>query len=269
MDPKTTRIIEEETRLDMQDRVETLGRVVRQIRQEMTIRGALTSGMTIVQIRDAVRSEASVRASLIWHAIARGLTAARKPLNSDLASEVKAMVRSLLESHIDDLKEHLDAAHDRMSRQDRESVRDLIAPALERVNNEIDYALLSAGADDSQHPDTVVNVYQSQGIVQTGARSMASLSIALGPDEKRQLAEALRMARTSLETDPNPASSERSEALLLLTDAEAEIEEAEPNRLKLLGMLSGIAAVVRTLGSAREAAEALKAAGALVGLSLP
>lgn len=72
-----------------------------------------------------------------------------------------------------------------------------------------------------------------------------------------------------METGPGPESTERSEALLLLADAEEEIEKDEPNRPRLSGMLSRIAAVIQTLGSAREAAEALKAAGALLGLSLP
>ena len=155
-----------------------------------------------------------------------------------------------------------------MQRENQERISELIAPALERVNNEIDYALVAAqGQDESQGVRPIVNVYQSQGIVQTGAHSIASLSIAFGPDEKRQLVEALNSARTSLERDPSPESQERSQALLLLDEAEEEIEQDQPNHVKLRGMLSGIAATVQTLGSARDAFEALKAAGALLGLS--
>ena len=266
----TRRVIQERARLDLQDRVETLGRVVRQIREEMASRGALASGMTIIQVRDAVRSEARVRANLIWHAIARGLTAARQPLTSNLAVDMKALVRSLLDAHMDDLERHLNDAHDLMSRRNQEGIRDLIAPALDRVNNEIDYALLSAHeGDESQHPDTVVNVYQSQGIVQTGAHSIANLSVVFGEDEKRQVAEALDLARQSLDHQPDRHSSERGQALVLVSEAEAEIQEAQPNLVKLRGMLSGIAATVQTLGASRAAMEALKAAGALVGLALP
>ena len=269
VDDETRRVIEEGARLDLQDRVEALGRVVRQIRQTMTSHGALTSGMTIEQVRDAVRGEARVRANLIWHAVARGLTVAHTPLTGDLASQAKALVRALLEAQAGDLESHLDDAHQLMRRKNEERVSDLIAPALERVNSEIDYALLAAqGEEESPGARAIVNVYQSQGIVQTGARSSANLSIALGSDEKRQLAEALRAARTSLERDPSPESQERSQALLLVDEAELEIETDQPNHLKLRGMLSGIAATVQTLGSAREALEALKAAGALLGLSL-
>ena len=67
---------------------------------------------------------------------------------------------------------------------------------------------------------------------------------------------------------PSPESQERSQALSLVAEAEEETEKDQPNHVKLRGMLSGIAATVRTLGSAREAFEALKAAGALLGLSL-
>lgn len=95
----------------------------------------------------------------------------------------------LLERHAGDLKEHLDGAHDLVSKRNDKGVPDLITPALERVNKEIDYALLSAqGEDQPHHHDTVVIVHQRQGIVQTGAGSIANLSI--GPDERRRVAEA-------------------------------------------------------------------------------
>ena len=269
MDHETRRVIEERARLDLQDRVEALGGVVRHIRQTMTSRGALTSGMTVSQVREAVRGEARVRADLIWHAVARGLTVARTPLTGDLASEAKALVRALLEAHTSDLGSHLDSACQLMRRENEEPLSDLIAPALERVSSEIDYALLATrGEEESQDGSAIVNVYQNQGIVQTGAHSSANLSIAFGPDERRQVAEALRVARTSLESDPSLESQERSQALSLVAEAEEETEKDQPNHVKLRSMLSGIAATVRTLGSAREAFEALKAAGALLGLSL-
>ena len=158
----------------------------------------------------------------------------------------------------------------KLAEREEEPLSDLIAPALEQVSSEIDYALLAArGEEESQDGSAIVNVYQNQEIVQTGAHSSANLSIAFGPDERRQVAEALRVARTSLESDPSPESQERSQALSLVAEAEEETEKDQPNHVKLRSMqLSGIAATVRTLGSAREAFEALKAAGALLGLSL-
>ena len=213
--------------------------------------------------------EGRVRANLIWHAVARGLTAARRPITSKLASEARGLVRELLEAHTDDLESHLDGAYRLMGRENQERIPDLMAPALERVNNEIDYALLAAqGQDKHQGGRPIVNIYQSQGIVQTGAHSIANLSIAFARDEKRQLVEALNLARISLESDPGPESMERSQALSLVSEAEEEIEQGQPNHMKLRGMISGIAATVQTLGSARDAVEALKAAGALLGLSL-
>ena len=269
VDHETRRVIEERARLDLQDRMEALGRVVRQIRQTMTSRGALTSGMTIQQVRGTVLGEARVRANLIWYAIARGLTNAHTPLTSDLASDSKALVRTLLEAHTDDLVRHLDDAYRLMQKENDERVSDLIAPAIERVSSEIDYALLAARGEEKFKDDpSTVNIYQNQGIIQTGAYSSANLSLTFGPDEKLQLAEALLLARTSLESDPSSELQERTQALSLVTDAEEEIQRDQPNHVKLRAMLSGIAATVRTLGSAREAFEDLKAAGALLGLSL-
>ncbi len=84
-----------------------------------------------------------------------------------------------------------------------------------------------------------------------------------------KLAEALDLARQSLDSQPDRDSPERGQALVLVSEAEAEIQEAQPNLLKLRSMLSGIAATVQTLGASRAALEALKAAGALLGLDLP
>ena len=268
MDHETSRVIKERARLDLQDRVEALDRTVCQIRETMGSRGVLYSGMTIQQVRGTVLGEARVRANLIWYAIARGLTNAHTPLTSDLASDSKALVRALLEAHTDDLVRHLDDAYRLMQKENDERVSDLIAPAIERVSSEIDYALLAARGEEKFKDDpSTVNIYQNQGIIQTGAYSSANLSLTFGPDEKLQLAEALLLARTSLESDPS-SELERTQALSLVTEAEEEIQRDQPNHVKLRAMLSGIAATVRTLGSAREAFEALKAAGALLGLSL-
>ena len=90
---------------------------------------------------------------------------------------------------------------------------DLTAPALDRVNNEIDYALLSApGEIESRSADSVVNIYQSHGIVQTGAHSIANLSVGFGEDEKRQVAEALDLARQSLDSQPDRNLPERGQS---------------------------------------------------------
>ncbi len=266
----TRRVIEERARLDLQDRVEALSRVELRIRETMSSRGLLASGFTIAQIRDAVRSEARVRAYLVWHAVARGLTAAHTPLTAALADEAKSLVRTLLSEHSGDLEGHLQRAHELTSIGTPDRASDLIAPALERVNNEIDYALLSApGETESRSADNVVNVYQGHGIVQTGAHSIANLSVVFGEDEKRQVAEALDLARQSLDSHPDRDSPERGQTLVLVEEAEAEIKEAQPNHVKLRSMLSGIAGTVQTIGASREALEALKAAGALLGLSLP
>ena len=51
-----------------------------------------------------------------------------------------------------------------MRRENQEPLSDLIAPALERVSSEIDYALLAAqGEEESQDGSAIVNVYQNQG----------------------------------------------------------------------------------------------------------
>lgn len=269
MDNETREVIEQRARIDLQDRVETLAMAVRQIHETMSSRGVLASGMTIKQVRDAVRGEARVRANLIWHAVARGLTAAHTPLTGELASKVRVLVRAIFEAHTDDLEDHLSTADRIVGRESDQGVSDLLASALERIDSEIDYALLAArGREESLRPGAVVNVYQSQGIVQTGAHSIANLSMAFGPDEKRQLVEVLRVARTSLEKNPRLESQERLQTLALVTEAEEEIEADQPNHVKLRGMLSGIAATIQTLGSAGNALEALKAAGALLGLSL-
>ena len=126
-----------------------------------------------------------------------------------------------------------------MRNEKEERVSDLIAPALARVNSKIDYALIAAqGEDESQNVCAIVNVYQTQGIVQTDAHSIANLSNAFAPDENRQLAQALRLARTSLESDPSPESQERIRAYARVTEAEEEIETDQPNHVKLRSMLS-------------------------------
>ena len=224
------------------------------IRETMSSRGVLASGFTIAEIRDAVQSEARVRAFLIWQAVARGLTAARTALTLCWQTKPRLWCAHSCTNTPVICKGHLSSAHDLTSIGKPDRASDLIAPALERVKNEIDYALLSApGEIEPRSADSVVNVYQSQGIVQTGSHSIANLSVGFGEEEKRQVAEALDLARQSLDSQPDRDSPERGQALVLVSEAEAEIQEAQPNLVKLRGMLSGIAATVQTLGASRSA----------------
>ena len=199
-----------------------------------------------VSIRDLVRHALRHRPDHIVVGEVRGGEAADllQALNTGHGGSLTTVhannASSALSRRTDDLVRHLDDAYRLMQKENDERVSDLIAPAIERVSSEIDYALLAARGEEKFKDDpSTVNIYQNQGIIQTGAYSSANLSLTFGPDEKLQLAEALLLARTSLESDPS-SELERTQALSLVTEAEEEIQRDQPEPVNDNGTLMGI-----------------------------
>ncbi|MEX2374982.1 MAG: hypothetical protein WD942_05265 [Dehalococcoidia bacterium] len=264
-------LVERKVALDLEDRRKVLAREVRRIVGEMSARGALQSGMTVQAIDEAVGREARVRVSMIWTTLARALSSAREALTSELAAESKALIAELMQQHSVDLTERLAYANKIVGTTREASAESHMRSALERIEAEVDFGLLASasGRADEPEPTQTVNIYQSQGVVQTGANATASFNVNLGVQERQELASALESVRQALHESEELSEKERTDALELAAEAAAEMEKEEPNSLKLRSAFQGLATTVQTLGAASNAYQLLKGAASLLGLVLP
>lgn len=269
IDPDVLSVVEKRVAQDLEDRRDVFEREVAEIKEKMNALGAFYSSATVTHILDAIGNEFRVRASLIWHALARALDAKGILLTEKLSSEIKGRLGDMLDTGSPDLpKYHQELAGIARGPVVGKSVVHLRKAALERVFTEIQYAVLKQSAR-TETDSGVVNIYQSYGIVQTGARSSASLTVKLGTEELREIQKALESVKQVLEECSSLSSDEHNQALELVSDAEKEIIRDQPNRFRICGALQGLATTIRTIAAAPQAYEVLKGAAALLGLQLP
>ena len=121
----------------------------------------------------------------------------------------------------------------------------------------------------SEPNTSVVNIYQSYGIVQTGSGALASLTIQFGTEERREVELALEAVQQAIDQAASLRPGERDQALELVSDVKRELQRDQPNRLRIRGALQGLATVIQTLAAAPQAYQLLKGAAALLGLQLP
>jgi D-glycero-beta-D-manno-heptose 1-phosphate adenylyltransferase len=116
---------------------------------------------------------------------------------------------------------------------------------------------------------SVVNVYQSQGIVQTGAGALAALTIKQDGEGRREIERALEAVERTLEQAGSLGSAERNEALELVSDVKNELQRDNPNGSRIRGALQGLGTVIQTVALTPEVYQLLKGAAALLGIQLP
>jgi hypothetical protein len=111
----------------------------------------------------------------------------------------------------------------------------------------------------------VVNIHGNVGAVQTGANAVANLVIQTA--DRDQLVQALDQLRAAVERS-EISIDERNDLVSLVDDSKEAVMADRPSGPRLFGLLSGLGQAVQTLGSARAAWEAVKAAAAAVGFSI-
>jgi len=269
LDTNVVSVVENRVTQDLEDRREAFERELVQLWEGMNARGTLRSGATVKLTLDAIGNEFRVRSSLIWHAFARAIDAKRIVLSETIGSEVKNRISDLLERHSYDLPKHYQKLKDLMSGSfPPKSISELSRAGLDRIYTEIDYATLKH-SEPSQPSPSIVNIYQSYGIVQTGASASASFEIKIGTEERIEIDKALHAVKQVFQQTNLISESKRKETLELVSDVENEIRREKPNVSRIRGALQGLATSIQTIAAASQAYQLLKGAASLFGLQLP
>lgn len=269
IDEEVLSVVRNRVALDMEDRRSTLGREIGSVKERASMHGALMSSGTQRLIMEAIGNELRVRASMIWHVFARALEAKGVALSTEIGGDIKTTLASMLAEHSEDLSQQREDAQNLMrGSRTLTSIEDLTRAAKDRVNSEIDFAVLKQSSRTDEGA-AKVNVYQGYGIVQTGAGSTASMTVSIGTEERREIELALTAVEESLQRLGGEGESERAQAVELISDVRGELERDEPNGLRIRGALQGLATTVQSIAAAPEAYQLLKGAAALIGLQLP
>lgn len=260
-------LVRQRIRIEMRERSLAFAHLIGDLYTQLTKASQLPSGRRVVVVAAAVRQEGQIRAAVAWNTLISVLNATGKRLKDVLTvSGAKALVRSALEENAADVKGELDKLV-RARLMPVPQFEKMAEDALAKTNSDIDIAFASSDAGVPTQGAQVLNIYQTHGIVQTGAGSTAQLTIS--SDGTQALKTALDAITDALRNAPDIDPRQRTDAIEVVDELQAEIRKPSPNRLRLVGALTGLASTVQTLGSAAAAYQILKGAAALVGVALP
>ena len=115
----------------------------------------------------------------------------------------------------------------------------------------------------------VFNFHGPVGAVQTGPGAVANVVQHIGPHDRAEILRALAQLAAAIQALGQWSGPPREQVLELVDECRVEVERAEPNGLRIAAVAMGIAAAVQTVADGRPAYDTLKAALAVVGVSLP
>lgn len=257
--------------LELRERKRAFGHTVGEVKGQFVGANMLWSSSAQQRLGEVIEQELQVRAMLAWQILSRILS--NQPLEVDgrVGNQMKETVAGGLDSNCDDILSEYESVKGLLPGTGLvppwESLRWL---ALEKVESEIDITLLSAAAfkRESGEP-TTINIYQSYGIVQTGAGATASLVQNFGQAERQRLSEALDAVENVASESADLSPRQLLELDEVVGDIRGELAKESPNMSKVRGALIAISTTIQTLGSAAGAYDLLKGAAALIGVHLP
>jgi len=109
----------------------------------------------------------------------------------------------------------------------------------------------------------------SVGSVQTGAGSTANVNQTIDSQARELLSAALEKLLSDLNSHQGDLPFNKTEVKELVIEAQAETAKSAPNITKLRSVVKGIGTAIEYVPKTKEAYDALKWAGALIGLVLP
>lgn len=114
---------------------------------------------------------------------------------------------------------------------------------------------------------TYVTIHGHGNVVQAGIQG-STVGLNYDSSTKHSLTVALEdLARAIKQSDVDPAA--KAELLEVTAECKAEVEKPNPNRVKFMGLLSGLATAVQTIGSLEGAWHVFKGAAAAAGIDIP
>ncbi|MBB4481518.1 hypothetical protein [Rhizobium etli] len=137
---------------------------------------------------------------------------------------------------------------------------------IRRIASEV--ALIAAAHSRDKPDQQGYNlVFNAQvGVIQTGAGSFGIANQHIDQGASKALTEALAKIHALATADDDP---QRNDVLDLVADTRAELEKEKPNQFKVKSLVSGLGDALSLMPKMKEAYDALKWAGTLVGVNLP
>lgn len=283
LDPNVARLAARQIENRFNDSDGQLARQLLQIASEAALQGASRSSRVAVTMVSACGNDIRVRAAAVLDAFRRALDAVGQPLSDEDAQEF----RTNIAEHIAGAARRARGVLETNSTY-RSVVQTLNIPesnfinklrgaeqaAKDHVDAEVELFLVARSASESSPAaggasSVSIHNYGNVGAIQTGSGASASFSMIVNQDEKDVLKAALEDLRSAIEDLGAADFPPADDTIGAIDSASQELSSETPNKVTVIGLLSGIGAVVSTVASLRPAYDAVKSAAALIGVNLP
>lgn len=240
-------------------RSEILNERIRGEQHKLAARGLAMSGPAAQAYVEIAKQELEARAGLAWAALIRAQREFGIPsetLANDLMGAFVEMVgpqRATLQGML--LSK---VTHERLQTVVRDSLQPPYSGLINRYSNEADYFAHAESKRSARHSSdggSTVNIHGPVNVVQTGASSVAHVSVNSRESERLSVAllELARLLRESVEV----GLEERSQLLEVIEEASGNVTSSKPNPSKLRMLLNGIGQTVQTVASLAPAWQAV------------
>lgn len=278
LDEQVARLARDRIRLEISDQNARLEKDIGRIKAEMSARGMLISGNTLVRIATLCADAARDRAQFAWQTVYRFVATAGVRYHDGLGQELKSLVDEFLPAVLGDLRGYPTQEAHRMNvvnaiAQLQQMVDSGRASAVAKVHNEIDLFVVSLKNRQSSTTEkadsTTFNIYSPVGSIQTGANAVAYVTQTIDAPTRQKLTEALNAIEEGLAGIDSLPSHPKTEVVEVVMEAKEELAKSEPNSTKLRSLLGATATAIQTVGSMKPAYELLKTGLAYLGITLP
>ena len=233
--------------------------------------GGANSGRAIFARVGIGEAELSERAKIIWEGLKRCIGAYQKSAAADsMKSAINEQLRYWIMGESNVIRGLVDAAW--APANARGEVLGLVIKRqddlIKKYQSEASFYVheLMNPPKKSESP-AGVSIGTNFGAVAVGRSAQAHSHTEIAGNV--QLVRSLEELRASFEQAPGLTPEQRSDSIDVIAEAINAAREPKPNKLKLLGLLSGVAGAVTFLADAPHAWESVKATAATMGITLP
>jgi hypothetical protein len=263
-------------RIEIERQAEKLRYAMARVKADAVAAGVAGSSIPLLRIAELSATAAAERGDLVWMILHRVIATAGVAYAPDLESELKAIVDEFLSPALVDLKAYARDAARTIGITPIIPRLDAIVEAgqrtgQQRAHNEIELfvAFLRARKAVPEPSALTFNVYAPIGAIQTGDNAAANILQNLEPGFARDMREALEAIGRQLPRAEGLSIEAKAEVMDIVREARIEVGRREPNRLKLVALITAAAAAIRAIPSLKPAYEMLKRLMESAGMRLP
>jgi len=270
IDPEIRRLFNELFETTLRERRIALPQALANVKEQMSARGMLNSGRTVVLVGEVYRHELKGRGAMAFEFLQQVLSDLGFSPDPETTFAVKEILAAAIGKQYDELATGLNGEIALMRATRSPDLENEATNLRQELSARVD---LLAGRLARQRPagaaGDVYNFHGHVGSVQTGPHSSATVTLNLAPPAVEQLRQALVEVRTAAAGAPELTPDQRAEIVAITDEVTTELTLEKPNRLRLTQLAVGVALTIQTIASLQPAYHAVKAALGAIGIMLP